>query len=442
MRNIALIATIRRIIKGTGGNVAVLFSLVSPVLILSSLAALDYTSLTRRQTVLQAAVDSAALAGARELGLAGATNSRIESVARSIALSKTDNQGTTVTAKISSDRTEPQVSAEERVQTILEHFVSSDQSTVKVQATGKLLGANAKLCMLGLDANKSDIIHLHKKAQITAPGCLVQANSTDEQAVHIEDNAQVTADRVCSGGGYKLGKGALMSRNPETDCPVIKDPLASRAAPPMSGCTARDMQIDSAKTPTAVLTPGTYCGGLKITNNAAVTLLSGIYVIDNGPLVVDHGGALSGTNVGFYFTGDKGGLLFDVKSTISLTAPKDGSMAGLLFFENRSVSAPVDPPTGEKPTPPPPGSPPMRVYRIVSDNARNLLGTIYLPAGRIIVDANKPVADRSAYTVIVARQIELFDGPNLYLNVNYSGTDVPVPSGVGPGTASQITLAR
>src|SRR3954451_25475408 len=235
MHNAALTAIMRQLIKGTSGNVAILFSIVSPVLILSSLAALDYTSLARRHTSLQASVDSAALAGARELGLAGTTNSRIESVARSIVLSRTEGQSTNVTAKVSSDRTEIQVSAEERVQTFLEQFMSIDQSTVKVQATGKLLGANAKLCMLGLDASKGDIIHLHKKAQITAPGCLVQANSKDQKAVHIEDDAQVVADRVCSGGGYKLGKGALMSRTPETDCPVISDPLASRAAPPASG---------------------------------------------------------------------------------------------------------------------------------------------------------------------------------------------------------------
>ena len=167
-------------------------------------------------------------------------------------------------------------------------------------------------------------------------------------------------------------------------------------------------------------------------------------MIDNGPLVVDHGGSLGGTNVGFYFTGDKGGLLFDVDSTISLSAPKDGIMAGLLFFENRMVSAPVAPPDGVKlapPPPPPPGSPPMRTYRIVSNNARTLLGTIYLPAGRLIIDADKPVADLSAYTVIVARQVELFDGPNLYLNTNYAGSDVPVPSGVGPiSGASGVAL--
>jgi hypothetical protein len=223
---------------------------------------------------------------------------------------------------------------------------------------------------------------------------------------------------------------------------VIKDPLASRMPPPLPSCMNLDLKIDGKLTPTMVLLPGVYCGGVKVTNGAKVTLLAGIYVIDNGPLVVDHGGSLAGTNVGFYFTGDKGGLLFDVDSTISLTAPKDGPMAGLLFFENRSVSAPVPPPLGVKlapPPPPPPGSPPMRTYRIVSDNARTLLGTIYLPAGRLIIDASKPVADLSAYTVIVARQVELFDGPNLVLNTNYAGSDVPVPPGVGPVDGSGKT---
>jgi hypothetical protein len=35
--------------------------------------------------------------------------------------------------------------------------------------------------------------------------------------------------------------------------------------------------------------------------------------------------------------------------------------------------------------------------------------------GRLIVDSSRPVADQSAYTVIVARQINLYEGPNLHL---------------------------
>jgi len=61
-----------------------------------------------------------------------------------------------------------------------------------------------------------------------------------------------------------------------------------------------------------------------------------------------------------------------------------------------------------------------------------LLGTIYMPKGRLIIDANKPIADKSAYTVLVVQRIDLHSGPNLILNSDYSASDVPVPPGVGP----------
>lgn len=260
----------------------------------------------------------------------------------------------------------------------------------------------------------------------------------------IEDGASVTAASICSSGGIKQGS-AIINGDVTTDCPVKGDPLASREAPPVPGsCLYTKLVVDGAKTPTIALTPGRYCEGLTVTNGAQVSLASGVYVIDNGPLKVDKNGSLKGDNVGFYFLGDKGGLVFDSKSTIDLAARKEAPMEGLLLFEARAVDAPVEPlPDVKGPAPPaPPNSPPMRTYRIISDNARNLLGTIYLPAGRLIVDAKNPVADRSAYTIIVAKQVELFDGPNLYLNTNYSATDVPVPGGVGATTARTVSLVR
>ncbi len=50
----------------------------------------------------------------------------------------------------------------------------------------------------------------------------------------------------------------------------------------------------------------------------------------------------------------------------------------------------------------------------------------------MVIDASRPVADQSAYTVVVAQQVNLYEGPNLHLNANYDGTNVPVPAGVGP----------
>ncbi len=83
----------------------------------------------------------------------------------------------------------------------------------------------------------------------------------------------------------------------------------------------------------------------------------------------------------------------------------------------------------------------MRTYRIVSDNARKMLGTIYLPVGRVVIDASKPVADQSAYTVVVAQQVNLYEGPNLYLNASYGATSVPVPPGVGP-VSGRLLLSK
>ncbi|KQO57666.1 hypothetical protein ASF22_22675 [Methylobacterium sp. Leaf87] len=194
------------------------------------------------------------------------------------------------------------------------------------------------------------------------------------------------------------------------------------------------------------LRPGTYCGGLHITRGANVTLMPGVYVMKDGPLVVDQNATFTGANVGFFFTGLTTGLLFDQKSTISLTAPKDGPMMGLLLQEDRTLLSSLGALTGSvlslvpldgkgRSKPPPGGSFVTRVYRIISDNARTLLGTIYLPQGRLVIDSSKPVADMSAYTVIVARMINLYDGPNLKLNAQYGSTDIPVPKGVGPSSA-------
>jgi hypothetical protein len=160
---------------------------------------------------------------------------------------------------------------------------------------------------------------------------------------------------------------------------------------------------------------------LKITDGATVTLSPGIYVIQGGKFVVEKGASLEGDDVGLFLTGKSTTLEFSYDSTITLAAPKNGEMAGILIFDDRS----------EK----------MDKHRIYSNNARKLLGTIYMPNGALYIDSKKPLADRSDYTVIIARSVELFDGPDLVLNANYEGSSVPVPKGVGP-LGSNVSLVK
>ncbi|MGL5137706.1 MAG: hypothetical protein ACRC7G_08050, partial [Beijerinckiaceae bacterium] len=164
---------------------------------------------------------------------------------------------------------------------------------------------------------------------------------------------------------------------------------------------------------TVVLKPGVYCKGLKITKDAKVTLDPGVYIIKDGKLVVDHSASMVGVNVGFFLTGGNAQFEFKKDTTISLTAPKDGALAGLLFFEDRTTAK------GSK-------------HAIESNNAHTLLGTVYLPQGYLHIDANAPISNKAAYTIIVAARIEMISGPELVLNANYGATDVPVPAGVGP----------
>lgn len=105
----------------------------------------------------------------------------------------------------------------------------------------------------------------------------------------------------------------------------------------------------------------------------------------------------------------------------------------MIFDDPSGASAPAKAPKsgrGARGRANPTGAP--RQHQILSDNTRNLLGTIYMPQGEIIIDATKPIADKSAYTVLVVKQLHLYSGPDLILNTDYSASDVPVPMGVGP----------
>jgi hypothetical protein len=79
-------------------------------------------------------------------------------------------------------------------------------------------------------------------------------------------------------------------------------------------------------------------------------------------------------------------------------------------------------------------------HHINSDRARELTGTIYLRNGLLLIDSRRPVADLSPFTLLVVNKLDLFDGPNVVLNTNYSATSVPVPQGLGPIGAKEVRL--
>ena len=449
---------LRKFGRNRDGGVVLLVALAFPVLMLMSTVALEYGSLSKRRGALQSAADSGSIAGANQFKLANTDDASAIQVAISTAKAQavaqaTDGGGSTqAVAEVVGKHSGVRVVVTETVPVTFSKFLGVPEVVLTAESTAKLSGTT-RLCLLALDPKAKKAFSAEKNARIAAPDCSIYSNSKSPEGISAGDGAVATALTMCSVGGYK-GTSLNFMPPPATECPPLRDPLANRAPPSVGSCIFLSASVnvnaaDSTKTVkiakgTYTLDPGTYCNGLEITDGATVTLRPGVYVMKNGPLVVKKKASMTGENVGFFFTGDKGGLLFDKDSTISLTAPKDGDMASLLFFEERSVSNPAPPPEpdGLLGTVLAPVAPltdtPIRQYRIISDNARTLLGTIYLPAGRLIVDSQRPVADQSAYTVVVARLVNLYEGPNLILNARYGNSDIPVPDGVGPSSSDTV----
>jgi Flp pilus assembly protein TadG len=424
------------------GGVAITFALVTPILFAVVGAAVDFTIYMRDKTQLQALADSASIAAAREMQMAKADPVRIKAVAEAYVHSRQSTVA--VQTKVDSEKFAVTVDAQKDFAPFMGRLFFTGTPQLSATATAKLNGS-LPLCLLALDRKGGATIHLERSAQMTAPGCMVYSNSEHPSGVQAKDNAILTSALTCSAGGKGRSSSAKFNPEPLLDCPRLDNPLASRPEPPTGSCNHHDRVIRGG---TRTLQPGVYCGGLRVTDGADVTLASGIYTIKDGPLVVDDHGTLRGTDVAIHMKGREANITFAVASTISLSAPKDGPLAGILIYDDPSGAKAMANPPYALPIPLLGGllvgllaaDAPPREHKIFSDNARNLLGTIYMPRGRLIIDATKAIADKSAYTVLVVQRIDLHDGPNLHLNSDYSASEVPVPKGLGPyGTNVSLT---
>ncbi len=408
----------RELYRDRRGGIAVSFALSLPVLLAALGLASDYVMLTKVRTDLQVAADSAAVAGAREIPLAQADENQIESAAKSFAAFALtgDSSGDdsllaakhlTVSASVIDDFSAVKVDIAEAWTPFFAHFVSKGITPVRVTATARFAGSH-NLCVLGLETT-GESVFLNDKARLTGKKCGVFSNSTSSSGIRLDKGSSMTSSVACVAGGYSISGSSTATPVPVTDCPAILDPLANRLPPGFGGCDHNTIDL---KNITQTINPGVYCGGLKIQGTSKVTLNPGIYIINGGALEVSGQASIIGTGVGFYFTGSKPEpFSFLANTHIDLSAPVNGPLAGLLFFEDRNLGKVLD-------------------HRITSSDARRLIGTIYLPVGNLKVDSAAVVADQSAYTAIIVRTLQLNSGPHLVLNADYTATNVPVPAGI------------
>ena len=287
---------------------------------------------------------------------------------------------------------------------------------IRVEATASWMAATP--CVLALDPSMNSALLTDSNADIQGIGCTVQANSTSISALFSDSNSAVTADQICVGGGASTNSSATHTPTAET-CPAAQDPFASMTLPTVGGCTHTNAEYDSV---TTTMFPGVYCGGLTIKGNADIFFSPGLYIIQGGELFIDSNSIATGTDVSFYLTGNDGVLLFDSNSVVDLTAPTTGNYAGLLFFQNPAYG-------GE--------------HRIDSnshvsgeeDSAKTLLGSIYLPGGRLLIDSNGVI---DTCPMVIANDIEVNSNALLRVRQDTETCDSMLTSAVGPARLALI----
>jgi Flp pilus assembly protein TadG len=435
-------------IAASCGNVALTFALVAPVLLAAAGGAVDFQALRLQRTALQEAADALATRGAREFLLDNATETQIEALVRATADAQYADALGAFTLAADAEADDKSVTAtltQQPRRGIFLHHLGAFQAPIAASATAVARGST-NVCVIALEDKDAGAVKAESNAKLIATRCSILSNSTSSHGVAASGFSKLKAALICSAGGAQGGSSNFEPRA-LTDCPAYEDPLKDRLEPDVGACDHTNLDLGDASPAiglvghtltTAIslldgsdedtligytrydLTPGVYCGGVRIRADADVHLAPGVYVIKDGDLEIELGGRLFGKEVGLFFTGAGAVFNFKPQSIVHLTAPADGIMAGMLMMEDRARAS-------------------TETYAILSSNARTLLGTIYLPKGNLLIDSLMPIADESAYTAIVTRFLRMSGSPQLVLNTDYALTDVPVPEGLGP-SGGQVFL--
>jgi len=400
-------------LRDSRGNVATVAALCAVPLIAITTGVIEIQGISNVHSKLQAAIDAGALAGAQRLGVVNTNGSSDVTTAAETAANFNlsgafGSEPVSYTVTIDTQKESVTLTGSVNHKALI-GFMGVGNQTVTATATADALGT-VPLCILqtGTDHNDGGIRAMDHSI-VRATGCAVQAN-TD---IQVDPSALIQAERVEAAG---LVSGPVSPQG-YSGALTVNDPFASMNLNVPTDCLGKPLTFKVISYTTLVLLPGVHCEQFEVQTGATLQLLPGDHWFMND-LNAHNNAVISGDDVALIFGSQKKVNFFD-NSTVRLTARKSGPFAGFLILTTRDNT---------------------QDFTIASNNVSELLGTIYIPNAKLIVDTTGNVAQDSAWSIIVADDIELHHNPSLIINTNYVGSGVPVPEGVGP--SQKVTLVQ
>lgn len=387
------------------GNIAVIVALALPALTMIVAGAVDLQRVVSDRARMQDIADAAALAGAAELAFAigeEAAISRVDAMLNAHLDEWPSRPEITPTVRVVEDRTQRvmEVRLDGRAPSFFVNLLPP--GGWKYSATSRAVSVGlTPLCVLATGTSKDKIINVKDRGRLQAPACLVHSNRDI-----LVEGGQILAAMVQA---VTSARGAI-SPVAGTGATEVADPFASMALDDEKPCTGSNAKTEISSGPPLSLPPGVHCGGFVISGTGRLNLEPGEHWFQGGHLEIKEDARLTGVNVVLFF--DKASKFdFEDRALVNLDGRKSGPFAGMVMVATRDNT---------------------QDFIITSENVDRLLGVIYVPEAQLIIDGKADVARDSAWTVIVARSIQLKGSPSLIVNANYAASDVPVPEGVGP----------
>jgi hypothetical protein len=269
-------------------------------------------------------------------------------------------------------------------------------SAVPVSARAVGVPASGSGCIISLDPSANNALVASGSASVSAQ-CGIWVNSSSSSGIVASGSACIQGGSIgLVASSYSNQSSCPLSPTQTRGLPPISDPLAYVPAPSTSGsCTQTGYTLNGGS---ATISQGIYCNGITVSGNGTLTLNSGTYILMGGGLNVQGGSNLIGNGVTFYNTKNSTysykPITVSGGSSTNLTAPTSGSLEGMLFFEDRSITS-------------------SQKNAVSGTSGTVLQGALYFPNDELDYSGG---CSATAYTILVADIIQ-FTGPSV-LNDN------------------------
>jgi Flp pilus assembly protein TadG len=376
---------LRSAIEDRGGAAAVTLALA--MTIIAGLAGLgtEAANWYFTQRAMQGAADAAAHTAAAAKSN-GAGSSAFTTQAKSIAANFNFSSGSGATVTVNNPPASGNhTSNSDAIEVIISEPMPRLLSSLFI-STGPTIAARSvalanptqtgPACVLTLDTNSETSMSLSGNPALTFNSCSLWVNSAGTGALTLGGSSSISANAAyivgtVSGSGLTTTNGIYTHVDPHVD------PYASAAVPSYTGCNQNNYKITGHTTDTispSAGTPYVFCNGLQVMGGSTINLCPGTYIIDQGTLDLKGGatfnappssGCSSTGGVTIVLTnhttsGNPADIDFGANSTVNITAPTTGSLAGLAIFQDRRACGSCS-------------------ATLIGGSSQNITGAIYFP---------------------------------------------------------------